>query len=250
MKKNKYFWERRIGEGSTSSVYILSRDHVAKVLTLRRLTTSEQQERLRREYERLKELYDAQISVPKPEGVFDIVTEGYVQRLFGYLERPGLVMERIHGVDASKVKGDSKEIVRDLYQQEMEKIRQLGFRPEGGLHNAIYDPKKGKIFIVDFDFCSKDCNGVSMEETNIDDIADYLIPENLRGRCIPETDILIPEEAIGLNADCPIDRNPESDDSWAEIAFYSKSGYHSGASFERPFYEFERIAKKHLNENK
>ena len=150
---------RRLGSGVQGRVYAISPQHVAKVLKRDR-SPHGKEESLEIELENLTALYNAGISVPKPEGIYKVRIRWF-ETAFGLLfpEKEALVMERIYGTRIESTAGRKLQSrVYTLYFRELKKAFHSGFisddhivvGPSGKVYrNAIYDPKRDKIFLTD-----------------------------------------------------------------------------------------------------
>lgn len=137
-----------LGKGTHGSVYAISEFHVIKVKDplsqdYLRVNTVEQ------EFWIQKKLYDLGISVPFPEGVFNLQLKTE-QNGWQTQEVIGLVMERINGKPVSK----SPRVIPfidEWMKREIAKMRQAQIDYSGPhYHDIIYDSKTGRIALVDF----------------------------------------------------------------------------------------------------
>ena len=94
------------------------------------------------EFQVAKALYNLGISIPKPEGVFEIEhpkTRDIV---------PGFVMEYIPGKKVNINENNKIELLLD----EIKKVREYGFETiDVNIDNAIWCPERRKIYLIDFE---------------------------------------------------------------------------------------------------
>jgi serine/threonine protein kinase len=133
---------KSIGKGSFGEVYRLNENQVGKFLFC------PSKEKLQSEYEICMFAYENSISVPKPEGVFNVLHPKEKQIYSAF------VMEYISGETFSEFyqtwKIDMTEMW-DLAEKENEKLRKINiFNGDFGAENAIWCPEKKKIYLVDF----------------------------------------------------------------------------------------------------
>ena len=146
-----------IGKGQFASVYAITDNHVAKVYNWPYLGDNLRD--MQEEYENTREAWRAGISVPKPEGVFEVDIRWW-KTAFGlfFPKRKAFVMEWIHGVradDKGLDKGHGKR-ARELFHKEVEKCESLGFfSGDFRLNNAIYVPYEKKIYLIDLADCAR-----------------------------------------------------------------------------------------------
>src|SRR3989338_4649611 len=110
-------------------------------------------QKLENEYLMLKAVYDAGVSVPKPEGIFfvPVLRRGKLN----YLRKrkflaPGILMQYIEGIPLNRLRGKRLSEVADLHHKEVRKCKIAGFDPRDTLdRNAIYNPLENKVYLVD-----------------------------------------------------------------------------------------------------
>lgn len=112
--------------------------------------------KIRKEYEIARELYDAGISVPNPYGVFKLRkpkgedwSEIWVPRRY-----PAFVMEyKEGGIPYPKyLDFSTQRKIEELVRIEREKVADLGFRTSDSLgwENTLWVPKEERIYLIDF----------------------------------------------------------------------------------------------------
>ncbi len=155
-----------IGAGYDGLVARVSMDHVAKVFFNNRRGKRSSKDSARWEFDIAEKLFGNGISVPEPLGVFlfseltknilhdnDPFKGNFRRKL---PENPaGYIMHHIPGaVDLCKVNFASTEEKKSyyaLYEEEIEKARELGFVPNDcGPSNMIYQQDEGKVYLIDF----------------------------------------------------------------------------------------------------
>lgn len=96
-----------------------------------------------------QELYDADVSVPKPEGVFYVPFKNKQERV---VTVPGIVSQRLRGVGLHEVPAEFKSLVEEQFEQELEKARQRGLHPDPGdrWQNIIFVEEERKLYLIDF----------------------------------------------------------------------------------------------------
>ncbi len=106
-------------------------------------------DRATKEYEMTRSLYDAGISVPRPEGVFSLNVCG---EDVCFQDVPAFVMQYIAGIRLSDCWGAYDARARQLRDDEIMKARSLGFSSGDWLtpKNSIYRPRDDKIVLLDF----------------------------------------------------------------------------------------------------
>jgi len=129
----------KIDQGAESIVYKISNKYVAKVPRHNFL-------RLEKEFFIARGLYNKNISVPIPYGMFNIT--------FWDLVRPAYIMEYIPGERLDtlrKLSKNERDKINNLFSREIEKVEDIGFTMDDvGTHNAIWSPEKQKVYLIDF----------------------------------------------------------------------------------------------------
>lgn len=142
---SNYF--RHVSEGNYGSVYQLNKKHVGKFLFFPETMNSQ---KLQMENEVCKIAYENGISVPKPEGVFNVMRPKSNNLC------PTFIMEYIKGKtfgELQNIGGNSKlcKKIFDLAKKEINKAGEIGLKsPEwytGG--NIIWSPEE-KVYLIDF----------------------------------------------------------------------------------------------------
>jgi hypothetical protein len=152
--------------GADGPVYRIDGNKVAKFEWNRELSdlffkVGRTGEKVLREYEISKTLYDAGISVPKPEGVFMIAPpKNEDWGLFGFPKRfPAFVCQYIDGgiPTAKYLKPEEQRLIDKLVGEERRKVRKLGLNVEDGdgWENTLWVPQEQKIYLIDFSRWSK-----------------------------------------------------------------------------------------------
>ena len=146
-------WHRYTPElagGKDGTVYILSRDHVAK-------RPNKEVRLLERDHEVCEILYAHGRSVPKPEGLFLTALLDLRPGKFIRGQHPTFVMQNIHGIHGSHMRFRSdkhyrlRARVERLIEEEAQACEDLGFQEiDAQLSNSIYLPKEDKVVILDF----------------------------------------------------------------------------------------------------
>ena len=159
---NEQWVSHPLAKGGNGIVFPISRTHVAKIP----LEGSDSCEFLDDEYQTHRELYEAGLQVPKPEGIFDIRLEGRIARFFGRenLKR-GIVSQRLCGIHPfgndlgerlHRLKGSEyngvqiQQIAMGQYHDQINRARELGFRPKDVLFNCLMDLNETKLYLIDF----------------------------------------------------------------------------------------------------
>ncbi len=145
---------RLVNSGSYSSVYLISKklNLVAKILFDHPERSSIDQ--LEKEYFIQQELYDGNISVPKPEGVFvlrDVAIPNFHNLLHPAL--PALVMEYVSGKEFGNLSLKEHYLAETLHAQELAKARELGFitpLDHNPGQNCLYRLEEGRVILFDF----------------------------------------------------------------------------------------------------
>jgi tRNA A-37 threonylcarbamoyl transferase component Bud32 len=145
-----------IDSGADGTVYRLNSDLVAKFPLRSDQWGAENlhnrgslRDRATREYEMTRSLYRSGISVPRPEGVFNL---NVCRNEVCFLEVPAFVMEYIEGIKLSDCWGANDVRARQLRDEEIMKAESLGFLSGDWLtaKNSIYCPREDKIVLLDF----------------------------------------------------------------------------------------------------
>ena len=94
------------------------------------------------------------LSVPKPEGIFEV----FLRENYRSVNIPGLVMEYIPGITVYELfTSNHPDIFNAELQrnEELEKFEKLGFYDWDADNdlNAIWNPEKRKIYLIDFQYC-------------------------------------------------------------------------------------------------
>lgn len=128
-----------VGRGKYNLIYMVGDSHVVK---FKRYGGMEWRIFSEKEYEIARALYSMGISVPKPEGVYEIEhpkTKDIV---------PGFVMEYIP--EKRLIIGGNYE--SGLWAREIKKVRGYGFEIlDSGVENTIWCPQRKKIYLIDFE---------------------------------------------------------------------------------------------------
>lgn len=128
-----------VNRGKYNLIHMVGNEHVVKFKRFRGMEWLLFSEH---EYKIAKALYSLGISVPKPEGVFEIEhpkTKNIV---------PGFVMEYIP--ETRLIIGGNNESV--LWTREIKKVRMLGFDVlDSGTDNVIWCPSRNRIYLIDFE---------------------------------------------------------------------------------------------------
>jgi len=134
-------------------IYRISENHIAKIprQSFRALEVLELDNVIEKyEQEPIIHLamYEDNISVAKPEGMFRI-PYGIGGDSFSF------VMEYIDGESLedqrNELPRDKFEALRNLYQKELDRAGDLGFMAgDAGIHNCIWSPTRKKLFLIDF----------------------------------------------------------------------------------------------------
>lgn len=142
---------------------LISDEHMAKILPHWELWDENHPcpylelfiERKQKEYEMLLRAYDAGLSVPKPQGVFNLEIRDIVKSFKTIIEPaivPGLVMEYISGryIDKIVSENEQKEANRQLNTQ-VKKAEELGFLPVNHYTflNSIWVSKEKRLYLID-----------------------------------------------------------------------------------------------------
>ena len=94
--------------------------------------------------------YLAGLSVPKPEGIFEVKIR---DRIFAK-KRKGVVMEYVPGILLEDLKGtDIFFKAKNQRDMELEKAEMLGFTHFDAICylNSIWNPEKQRIYLIDFE---------------------------------------------------------------------------------------------------
>jgi len=147
---NQDIFTRCVGKGTEGKVFVVSRRQnlVAKIYFPSRFASG--LELAQHEYNVTDSLYHHGISVPKPEGVFEI-------SFFWRSERyPAFVMERIRsGIRLDKLNlkkySEEYELGLELMKNEEERVKKLGFTSvDVWTGNCFYFPEEKKVILYDF----------------------------------------------------------------------------------------------------
>ncbi len=154
-----------IGRGADGLLYKLGEDKVAKFQYAREgwkswfWKISPAGERIRKEHEIARKLYEQDISVPKPYGIFNLKQPNDDEKDWAPLglpcKYPAFVMEYING-SIPHPKYLSYAVQRkidELVQIERKKVNDLHlFKPEDadGWENTLWCPSQEKIYLIDF----------------------------------------------------------------------------------------------------
>ncbi len=129
-----------IGSTDNSTVLALSQNYVAKVPVSPSYY-------LNHEYQIQLALYEAQLPVPRPLGIFRFHQDKHLDE-YGV----GLIMQRLHGTCGDQTSGKTREIVEDALEKQIGHCVKLGFEPfDPGLHNCIWNEQEEKLYLIDFD---------------------------------------------------------------------------------------------------
>lgn len=159
------FLTPQLGKGYNGAVYGISKEYVAKVsihVLQIGLNSGRRQalndigcaigRRLLEEYNIAADLYNAEIAVPKPKGVYRVEIRWF-ETAFGlfFPEKLAFVMERIHGVQANKTQGDLRKRVEELHRLELKKCHERGFysAKHFSLNDVMYDFNGNRVLFVD-----------------------------------------------------------------------------------------------------
>ena len=82
---------------------------------------------------------------------------------------------------------------------------------------------------------------------NINDIVDYWIPESLKGNNIPETEIYVPIDAVGLYAYEEKFENKKK--NYTAVEFFDNNTFIEDDIFQGSLEEFYDIAQRYLIAN-
>jgi len=169
----EYHIPREIGRGCSSIVYAISKDLAIKIITPRSIIppysirnpkldiNTNSFERLAREFEIQRQLYEGGISVPRPEGIFACTFPLFEHISFFKKYFPGLIMERLYGVKGTHaLYGKScteDEKLTGMMEAEFDRAMALGFKKsiDACLDNTIYNPEIDKLWLIDFGGWSK-----------------------------------------------------------------------------------------------
>jgi len=104
-----------------------------------------------------QEVYAGGVSCPKPYGLYGVpvITEDSGRDLVRVY--PGIVMEKIQGVDGNLINLEDTGSALMQFGEEMRKLDDLGFITEdhyvygpGRIKNAMWDSTKKKLYLIDF----------------------------------------------------------------------------------------------------
>ena len=151
----KFTLEKKLDEGIEAVIY-KSGTLVAKVLRNSENADSNSlqniRERLTKEYEIARDLYNNRISVPKPFGVFDLPFEKQKLPAFvmQYIDGKNLI-ELMESYKSARISLRLYEKTRELAAMEIEAAKKIGFVPyDANAKGNIMLSKSGKIYLIDF----------------------------------------------------------------------------------------------------
>ena len=149
--------EKIISQGTKSIIYQIANMYVAKfyfkkinsleIKILEDITTITF---LQHENEIAQILYQNNISVPKPKGIFNIPLKfSFTKKSKSY---PGFVMEYIKGRNIAKLTDLERWPLLKIMEKELKKVRALGIDPVDSDYygNCLWNPIKKKIYLIDF----------------------------------------------------------------------------------------------------
>ncbi|MEK6892544.1 MAG: hypothetical protein AABX25_05135 [Nanoarchaeota archaeon] len=163
------FLTPKLGKGYNGVVYGISKGYAAKVSIhvlqighnsgrrqalndIRCAIGRQLLEEYKEEYNIAADLYNAEISVPRPEGIYQVEIR-WLETAFGlfFPEKLAFVMERIHGTQANKTQGDLRKRVEELHRLELNKCHERGFYSAKhlSLNDVVYDSNRNNIVFVD-----------------------------------------------------------------------------------------------------
>jgi RIO-like serine/threonine protein kinase len=139
--------------GDYCEFFPVGNSHVVKVY----YTPFTEQEFLQHECKIHSELYKEGISVPKPEGIFPVkIRPLRISSVFRLINREGLLMEKISGLNWNNITGKDRLHVHQLFEEEVKKCWRLGFRVgDSNLNNTIYNKSTNRLYLIDFQFWSR-----------------------------------------------------------------------------------------------
>jgi hypothetical protein len=157
--KNGYFFTETLG--GKPNVVRISKKHVARLSPDWDLVSNDKLreaclDRLEHLYGMYKELHGFGVSVPEPEGIFDVKVRRYFSEIVKPLVSLAFVREYIPGSMLSHVKkSDSLEVIKK-WKDELTKARDLGFRTiDATISNVIWSPSKQKVYLIDSVLCKQ-----------------------------------------------------------------------------------------------
>jgi len=128
-----------VNRGKYNLIHMVGNGHVVK---FKRFGGMEFKPFSEHEYKIAKALYSLGISVPKPEGIFNI------EHPKTHLIVPGFVMEYIP--EKRLIIGGNYESA--LWSREIKEVRRHGFDPfDSGTDNVIWCPQRNRIYLIDFE---------------------------------------------------------------------------------------------------
>ena len=151
---------KRIGCETEATVYSLGDGNCAKIrhvlqaslgLGRKLLRDTAACKKLAWECKVAQDLADNNRSVPKPQGVFkvEVPVDKNAPNLKAHF--PGFVMQEIPGVPISKLTGETQERAIEMYNEELAKAKELGYREiDDNFGNGLYVPSQDKVFLIDF----------------------------------------------------------------------------------------------------
>lgn len=133
---------RELDSGLFHRILEISSDLVVKVPLSTKISLSN----LQREHDTMRRLYSFGISVPKPYGVYSVVVNPELK-----IADPGIVMQRIYGINVELLNGDLRIKAEKLMEEELDKCRKSGFSLwDEGASNTLYCKEENKIYLIDF----------------------------------------------------------------------------------------------------
>lgn len=143
-----------VGQGSFARVFNVSPNAVAKVFLTDLWNPAPLSSKSDLAYEAtvMRALYNGGVSVPKPYGVREVIIEGCGHNI----PVPGLLMDRITGKTIYRLSRSPDDerlfhYATALWNAELAKAKQICAVEDAHDENAIYNPQKGKVFLIDFD---------------------------------------------------------------------------------------------------
>lgn len=139
---------RHINGGVFGEVYRLTQKHVGKVL---QPWANDRIKLLKKENEICKIAYENGISVPKPEGIFNIMPHEDKKLSISF------VMEYVEGPTLKEIGYNYKDSILysevfNLAIEEVAKAKEIGLKPSDHEceENIIWCEKKEKVYLIDF----------------------------------------------------------------------------------------------------
>ena len=146
--KQKYL--KYVNEGWSGQVFQLTENHVGKFLLD---VCKKTLDKLQKENKICKIAYEGGMSVPKPEGIFNVMHPTKKNIC------PAFVMEYLHGKLLKEIfdkEGRSKLYfkIQGLATQEIKKAENLKLLPRDWNHsgNIIWDSEIKKVYLIDFEY--------------------------------------------------------------------------------------------------